>query len=109
MARELKEHELASPVDLPGDPIEGSHPFGYAAVAIIVAALVLLCANAGALSGWIDERDPTPAQQQASDLANRWTATMDAAGVTAPRAALHARWKQAQAARFGDELPTGAP
>ena len=107
MTDRMKTHELISPVDLPGEPIEGGHPLGWTFVTLAVAALVLLCANAGTLSGWIDEKPPTPLQQQASDLAGRWTGAMDAIGITAPRRALHAAWKQAQAARFGDEAPAG--
>ena len=111
MAREMKEHELISPVDLPGvsagDPVEQGDPLAWTTITIIVAALALLLANAGTLSAWIDEKPPSDFQQQASDLAGRWTAVMDAVGVTAPRQAMHARWKEAQAARFGDEAPAG--
>lgn len=105
MAREMKEHELVSPVDLPGKPIVGRDPLGWTTVTILVASLVLLCANAGTLAAWIDEKPPSEFQQAASDLAHRWEAAMDAVGITAPRATLHGLWKQAQAARFGDEAP----
>ena len=105
MASEPKDHALISPVDLPGEPIEGGHPLGWATVTIAVAALLLLCANAGTLSAWIDEKPVSEPQQQASELAGQWKATMDAAGITAPRDALHRVWKQLQATRFGDEAP----
>ncbi len=105
MAREMKDHELASPVDLPGEPIEGGYPLFWTFILIAVAALALFCANAGALSAWIDEKPPTPLQLRASELAGRWTALMDDLGVTAPRHRLHDLWKQAQALRFGEEAP----
>ena len=105
MAREMKEHELASPVDLPAAPADDRRPFAWTFATIVVAALGLLCANAGTLSAWIDEQPPSELQLRASDLAGRWAATMDAAGITAPRRTLHIWWKQAQAARFGGEAP----
>ena len=103
MAREMKEHELASPVDLPGEPIEGAHPLVWTTLTIAVAALVLLVANAGTLSAWVDEKPVSEVQQRASAVAGAWKAAMDDIGITAPRAALHRGWKRLQAARFGDE------
>lgn len=107
MARELRQHELASPVDLPGEPIEGRHPLRWTTLTIATAAVALLFANAGTLSAWVDEKPVSEAQQQLSGLAARWKAAMEALGVTAPRDALHARWKQVQAARFGSEAQSG--
>lgn len=107
MAREMKEHELASPVDLPGEPIESGDPLGWTTLVIAVAALLLLVANAGTLSAWVDEKPVSDLQQQASQRAADWKATMDAAGITAPRDWLHARWKELQAMRFGDEAQGG--
>lgn len=103
MAREMKEHELASPVDLPDDPIEGGRPLLWTTLTILVAAATLLVANAGTLAAWVDEKPVSELQQQASQHAADWKAAMDAAGVTAPRSAAHAWWKRLQAARFGDE------
>ncbi|MGC6331756.1 hypothetical protein [Rhizorhabdus sp. FW153] len=107
MARELKEHELASPVDLSATPIEGDHPVLWTATIIAVAALILLFANAGTLSAWVDEKPVTELQLQASEAAGVWKERMDAIGLTAPRDALHRVWKDAQAIRFGDEAPEG--
>jgi len=107
MARELKEHELASPVDLPATPIEGDHPVLWTATIIAVAAIVLLFANAGTLSAWVDEKPVTELQLKASEAAGAWKTTMDGLGLTAPRDALHRIWKDAQATRFGDEAPEG--
>ena len=105
MAREMKEHELISPVDLGEKPIHGKHPLVWTTVTIAVAALLLLCANAGTLVAWVDEKPITETQQQASAVAGDWKATMDAFGITAPRDWLHGVWQQMQAARFGDEAP----
>lgn len=105
MPDEVKKHELVSPVDLPGVPIERDHPLGWASVTIAVAALVLLLANAGTLAAWVDEKPVSETQQKLSDAANGWTAAMDTIGVTAPRKGLHQLWKKAQAARFGSEAP----
>ncbi|KQX20723.1 MULTISPECIES: hypothetical protein [unclassified Sphingomonas] len=107
MARRMKEHELVSPVDLPGEPIGDGDPLAWTTVTIAVAALVLLFANAGTLSAWVDEKPVSQRQQRASELAAGWKATMDGIGITAPRDALHARWKQVQAKRFGEEAPAG--
>lgn len=104
MSREMKEHELASPVDLPEAPIE-RRAFLWTATTIVTAALLLLFANAGTLAAWVDEKPVSEVQQQASAAAGGWKAAMDATGLTAPRAALHAGWKQLQAMRFGDEAP----
>ena len=109
MAREPKDHELASPVDLPAEPLSGGDPLLWTTVTIAVAALLLLFANAGTLAGWVDEKPVSEPQQQASQRAADWKATMDAAGATAPRDWLHAQWKRLQAARFGDEAQGGAP
>jgi hypothetical protein len=106
MAREPKDHELHSPVDISDAPIEAHWPLAWTSVTILVAGIVLLFANAGSLSAWVDERPPSDFQLQASDLTNRWTAAMDALGITTPRHELHAVWKKAQAARFGGEAPT---
>jgi len=103
VAREIKEHGLVSPVDLPGEPIGGGRPLARAFVTLAVAAIGLLFANAGTLSAWVDEKPVSETQLQVSLIASGWTAMMDADGVTAPRHALHAWWKEAQAARFADE------
>jgi len=99
-----RDHELHSPVDIGSGPHRGP-ALAWAGVTIAVATIALLCANAGALSGWIDEQDPTPLQLRASELAQGWTDTMDRIGVSTPRRTLHMWWKKAQAARFGDEAP----
>ncbi len=107
MAREMKEHELASPVDLPATPIEGEHPVLWTGTIIAVAALILLFANAGTLSAWVDEKPVTELQLKLSEAAGAWKERMDAIGLTAPRDALHRVWKDAQATRFGGEAPEG--
>jgi hypothetical protein len=105
MAEEIRQHELVSPVDLPGVPIEAGYPLAWASVSIAVAALLLLFANAGTLSGWIDEKPVSETQQKLSVATNGWTAAMDSIGITAPRNGLHLLWKKLQSVRFGDEAP----
>lgn len=109
MAHDPHSHDLPSPVDLPRDARSAHHPLRWTAVTIAVATVALLFTNPAALSDWIGERDPTPLQLRASALADRWTALMDQAGMTAPRQKLHALWKQGQAKRFGDEAPAVDP
>jgi len=100
-AIEMKDHELASPVDR-------CDSLRWTSVTIGVATAVLLFANASTLSAWIDEKPPTALQLKASDAASGWNAVMDAIGITAPRRNLHEKWKAMQAARFGDEAPAVA-
>ncbi|SDC28781.1 hypothetical protein SAMN05444678_102196 [Sphingomonas sp. YR710] len=109
MAHDPHIHDLPSPVDLPRDAHSARHPLQWTAVTIAVATVALLVTNPGALSDWIGERDPTPIQLKASELADHWTALMDQAGMTAPRQKLHALWKQGQAKRFGNEASTATP
>jgi len=103
MAREMNEHELISPVDISEEPLDEGRSLVWTTMVIAVAAFVLLFANAGTLAAWIDEKPVSEAQQRASDLANGWSASLDALGVTKPRDELHRLWKTAQAARFGNE------
>ncbi|MET0375827.1 MAG: hypothetical protein ABW128_16415 [Rhizorhabdus sp.] len=104
MAREMKDNELASPVDLPGDPIE-RRALLWTTITIATAAIVLLFGNAGTLAAWVDEKPVSDVQQRASAIAEQWKAMADADGRTAPRDVLHGWWKDLQAARFGDEAP----
>lgn len=108
VGRVMKEHELASPVDISDQPIDRGDSLRWTSMTIAVATIALLCANAGTLSGWLDEKDPTPMQQRASTMATGWVSAMDAIGITAPRHKLHETWKKLQAARFGDEAPGGS-
>ncbi len=105
MVRELKEHELASPVDISDHPIDRGDTLRWTTVAIAFAAVALLCVNAGTLAAWVDEMAPTPMQQQLSTIANGWADRMAAIGITTPRAKLHEQWKAVQAKRFGEEAP----
>lgn len=105
MAREPREYELASPVDISDQPIDRGDSLLWASVTIVVAALALLCANAGTLAAWVDEMAPTPMQQRLSAVTTDWAGRMEALGITAPRAKLHEKWKTIQAARFGEEAP----
>lgn len=93
--------DTLSPVDLPGRRTIGGHPLGWAAGAIYLAAAFLLLTNAATLSGWAAELPPSGWSARLVDLTGRWEATTARLG--APRAAMHAWWKAAQAARFGNE------
>ncbi len=97
--------ETPSPIDLPGPARVGTGGLGWASVAIAVAALVLLLGNGVAVQGWLYEQTPGPVQAWAAGLADGWVAFTDRVGLGAPRAALHARWKAAEAARFKGQPP----
>lgn len=90
---------MQSPVDLLAEPL-AHDGLGWTTITIMVAALLLLATNAVSLQAWIDDMPPSPAQQQAADLAAEWRAITDQAGLGPPRAWLHDRWKQAEEARF---------
>ena len=91
--------QMESPVDLPAEPL-ARNGLLWTSLAMAIAALLLLATNAIAIQGWIDEMPPSPAQQQASELAGQWRALTDRAWLGAPRAWLHDLWKRAEAARF---------
>jgi hypothetical protein len=107
MARDAH-HHLHSPVDL-GVADDRGGGLHWASVTIAVATITLLFANAGTLAGWVDEQTPSDWQLRASDISHGWADRMDRIGIGRPRAVLHARWKQAQAKRFGDEAPGENP
>ena len=98
--------ETPSPIDLP-DPRPEYEALGWASVVIAIASVVLLLANAVALSGWIDEQPPGPFQARAAEIADEWTALTGSVGLGAPRAMLHAQWKRAEAARFASGKQQG--
>lgn len=92
--------EMDSPIDLPErDP--GARGLGWTSMTIAVATLLLLATNAVSISDWADELPPSPWQAQLATAADQWRATTDAIGLGTPRAWLHARWKSAEALRFG--------
>jgi hypothetical protein len=94
--------DFISPVDLPGadDIVAERRPLLWITTVIAFASATLLAINAVALQGWVDALTPSGPQARAADLVTRWTGMTVDAGLDAPRAALHARWKAAQAARF---------
>lgn len=97
--------ETPSPVDLPGPALLGEGGLRWTSGAIVVATVVLLLTNAVSLRDWIDEQRPSPLQAQAAAAADWWVATSDALLLGRPRAALHAQWKRAEAARFPGQAP----
>ena len=92
--------ETPSPIDLPGPARLGPGGLRWTAVVIATATLVLLLTNAVALQGWINEQRPGPLQADAAAVADAWVGLTDRMGLGTPRAALHARWKRAEEARF---------
>jgi hypothetical protein len=93
--------ETPSPIDLPGPAILGGNGLRWTGTAIAVASLFLLLTNGVALQGWLYEQRPGPIQAWAAARADDWVALTDRIGLGAPRAGMHARWKRAEAARFG--------
>lgn len=96
-------HEFDSPVDLPGDEPGRGHPLAWTTVTMLVASLFLFATNAATLKDWVDEQTPGPRQAQLAALAGEWARITAEMGLGTPRAALHAEWKTAQAARFGND------
>ena len=95
-------HEFDSPVDLAGGTGGDAHPLRWATIVIATASLFLFATNAIAIRQWIDEQTPGPIQARVQALAMSWEAFTMEIGVGRPRAALHAQWKAAQAARFDE-------
>jgi hypothetical protein len=99
--------ETPSPIDLPGPARVGPGGLGWASGVIAVATLFLLLTNGVALQGWLYEQTPGPVQAWAAGLADDWVGLTDRLGLGSPRAAMHARWKKAEAARFKGQAPAG--
>ncbi|WP_174275015.1 hypothetical protein [Sphingomonas bacterium] len=92
--------ETPSPIDLPAAPLDAPG-LGWTAAALTTAALFLLAANAVSLRDWAESLTPGPTQARFAEATEQWAALTDGAGIGLARAWLHARWKQAEAARFG--------
>lgn len=93
-------HETPSPVDLPGPTLVGGRPLAWASMVIAIATLFLLLTNAVSLDDWANDLTPSPAQARLAEVTGWWRGVTDQIGLGAPRAALHDRWKAAEAARF---------
>ena len=91
--------ETPSPIDLPAEPMW--HPgLGWTSGALALAAAVLLAGNAVSLRDWAESLTPGPNQARFAALTEQWADLSDRVGVGLARAWLHARWKEAEAARF---------
>lgn len=97
--------EFESPVDLSGRALPDGNPLRWMTLTIFTAAIALALVNATAFTGWVDEMEPGPAQDQLSQAAHQWETITDDIGLSVPRAQLHILWKHLQAVRFGAEVP----
>lgn len=93
--------DMASPVDLPRDEVATQgRPLLWTTLVIATASLFLLVANAASLQGWAAELEPGPLTVPVVEATQEWKDLTDRLGLGAPRAWLHARWKDAESARF---------
>ncbi|SNT08152.1 hypothetical protein SAMN06295912_1386 [Sphingomonas laterariae] len=101
----MSDEHHPSPVDLPGEPDTHGRPLVWTSVTIAVATLFLGLTNAISLNGWAVELAPTETSARIVTVTESWEETTEAIGLAAPRAWLHARWKQLQALRFEGQDP----
>lgn len=100
--------ETPSPIDLPGAMRLGPGDLRRASVTIAIATLFLSLTNAVSLRDWIDQQRPGPLQSAAASAADAWVGFTDRVGLGTPRAALHDRWKKAEAARWAGQARANA-
>lgn len=94
-----------SPVNLPGEPDFHGRPLAWTSIAIAVATLFLALFNATSIRSWAVDLPPTAINVRIAEAAEQWEGTTEAIGIAAPRAWLHARWKDLQALRFSGQEP----
>ncbi|NIJ06931.1 hypothetical protein FHS31_000513 [Sphingomonas vulcanisoli] len=94
--------ETPSPIDLPAEPI-WMPGLGWTSGVLALASLVLLACNAVSLRDWAESLTPGPNQARFAEITEQWADLTDRAGIGLARAWLHARWKAAEAARFGGQ------
>lgn len=98
--------DMRSPVDLPEDAVSlAGNPLRWTTIVIATASLFLLFANASSIQGWAAELPPSALTVPVVEAAQAWQGLTDRWHLGAPRAWLHARWKQAEEARFPGEAP----
>lgn len=97
--------EVGSPVLIATDPVDAQAPWRWQTSVIATATALLLVFNAQAVLGWVDELTPGPATEWLRRPITGWANGTQAAGLDAPRSALHARWAKVRRARFGGEQP----
>lgn len=91
--------ETPSPIDLPAKPLR-LPGLRWTSCTLALAAIVLLTLNAVSLRDWAEGLTPGPAQAHFAEVTEQWADLTDRAGIGLARAWLHARWKEAEAARF---------
>ena len=94
-----------SPVDLPGPPMTSGPVLRWTTTIIAVTTLFLGLTNATALNGWAVELAPTPVSARIVAATEAWEETTERLLLAAPRAWMHARWKELQALRFKGQEP----
>ena len=98
--------EVGSPVMIPPDPgVDDRRPWRWTTSAILVATALLALGNAGAMTGWLDERTPTATTERLRAPLEGWQHATTALHLDAIRPAMHRWWEAARGARFGDERP----
>lgn len=98
--RPMRAEETLSPVDLPEVEEEDGHGLRWASVAIAVAAAFLLPFNAVTIDEWANDLPPGPASARLITATGAWAGAMERIGLSAPRATVHALWKQGEALSF---------
>lgn len=96
------------PVDLPDAPPPEPHALRWTVSIIAMVALGLLATNAVSLAEWVTELPPSENVVRLMSVTDAWRAWTDRTGLSAPRAAAHKVWKQAEDARFLGQPPAAA-
>lgn len=97
--------DVGSPVLLTPDAADQDRPWRWTTLTIALCAALLLLVNAHAIGEWFDALTPGPLTEPLRRPVERWTSATAAAGLDAPRAALHRRWERLRDLRFGTEQP----
>lgn len=91
--------DFDSPVDIAA-PEQGLSGLGQLGVAAGIALFLLALGNAHALAAWADGLEPGARSARIGAAAHGLADATAAAGLDAPRAALHDGWDQVKAARW---------
>lgn len=92
-----------SPVDLPDDPAHDDGGVRWFLTILAVSSVLLVLFNSFAIDKWARQLETTATTGPIKDYAAQWHATMQSIGFDAPLEAGRALWRDAKAAKFGDE------